>query len=232
MRRHEIGMRPGFQHDLEEIAGIETEDRPAVGGDVADSSEPRRHAIDSLEIRRIDQMMDFAGAVALLVDGGNLDLEHEPHRSAARGRQGLSRRLGDVVAQAKEAAFGGNELLLELGAPGGMGEIPGTDDADALAAGPGGEMLEIEVPAGGTRMLRVNVQVRVESHARRAPSSEPRRCSDRNPWEAWSALSLIRGRTERPPVDSCRGGGTTLHPCWASCPNFIHRRHAASLGSR
>ena len=148
MRRHQIGVGTGFERDLQEIAGIESENRSAVGGDVADTRQPCRHAIDGLEIGRIDQVMDFAGTVALLVDGRDFHLEHEPHRRAARRRQRLRHRLLDVVAQAVEAGLGGDQLLLELGAPGGMGEVAGGDDTDALAAGPCGEMLEIEIAAG------------------------------------------------------------------------------------
>src|SRR5262249_56876767 len=99
--------------------------------------------------------MDFAGAVGLLVDGGDFDLEHEAHRRAARGRQRLRNRLLDVVAQAIEAGLGGNELLLELGAPSRMSEVASADHADALSARPRGEMLEIEIPAPPPRGFRL-----------------------------------------------------------------------------
>jgi hypothetical protein len=98
MRRHQVGMGAGFERDLKEIAGIEAENGAAVGGDIADAREPRRHAVDGLEVGGIDQVMDFAGAVTLLVDGRDFDLEHEPHRRAARRRQRLRHRLLDVVA--------------------------------------------------------------------------------------------------------------------------------------
>src|SRR5262245_24287454 len=45
-----------------------------------------------------------------------------------------------------------------------MCAVPGGDDTGALAAGPGREMLEVEIPAGGARTFRVDVQVRVEAH--------------------------------------------------------------------
>jgi hypothetical protein len=76
------------------------------------AGESRRHAIDRLEIRRVDQVMDFAGAVGLLVDGGDFDLEHETHRRAASRRQRLRDRLLDVVAQSVEARLRRHELLL------------------------------------------------------------------------------------------------------------------------
>src|SRR5260370_1090915 len=85
-------------------------------------------------------------------------------------------RVRDVAAQAREAGLGGNELLLELGAPGRMGEVAGADHADAFAARPGGEVLEIEIPARRPRVFRVDVQVRVEahvSHARAARLLQP-----------------------------------------------------------
>ena len=86
MRGHEIGVRAGLERNLQEVAGIEPEDRPPVGRDIAATAKPRRHAIDGLEVGRVDQVMDFAGAVGLLVDGGDFDLEHEAHRGAARRR--------------------------------------------------------------------------------------------------------------------------------------------------
>ena len=110
MRRHQIGVRAGFERDLQEVARVEAEDRPAVGGDIADAREPRRHAIDGLEVGRVDQVVDFAGAVTLLVDGGDFHLEHEAHRRAARCRQRSRDRLLDVVAQAEQAGLGRNEL--------------------------------------------------------------------------------------------------------------------------
>ena len=164
MGRHQIGVRAGFERDLQQVARIEAEDRTAVRGDVADAGEPRRHAIDRLEIGRIDQMVDFAGALALLVDRRNLDLEHEPHRGAAWCRQRRHHGLLDVVAQAKEPRLGSNELVAELGAPSRMGKVAGRHHPDTLAARPGGEVLEIEIPAGGSRVFRVDVQVRVEGH--------------------------------------------------------------------
>ena len=65
-----------------------------------------------------------------------------------------------------------------------MGEVAGADHADAFAARPGGEVLEIEIPARRPRVFRVDVQVRVEahvSHARAAwmlqPSIWKKRCA-------------------------------------------------------
>ena len=86
MGRYQIGVRTGFECDFEQVAGIQAENRAAVGRDVADAGEPCRHAIDGLEVRCVDQVMDFAGAVGLLVDGGDFDFEHEAHRRAARSR--------------------------------------------------------------------------------------------------------------------------------------------------
>jgi len=49
-----------------------------------------------------------------------------------------------------------------------MGEVAGADHADALAARPGGEVLEIEIPARRPRVSRVDVQIRVEAHVSHA----------------------------------------------------------------
>ena len=84
--RYQIGVRTGFECDFEQVAGIQAENRAAIGRDVADAGEPCRHAIDGLKIGCVDQVMDFAGAVGLLVDGGDFDLEHEACRGAAHRR--------------------------------------------------------------------------------------------------------------------------------------------------
>src|SRR5262245_36741295 len=112
--------------------------------------------------------MNFAGAIGLLVDGGDFDLEHEAHRRAACTRQRLRNRLLDVAAQPKEPGLGGDELLIEFGAPGRVREVAGRDHADPLPAGPGGEMFEVEIAARRARMFRVDVQIRVEAHASHA----------------------------------------------------------------
>src|SRR5262249_32523184 len=105
------------------------------------------------------------GAFAFLVDRRDLDFEHESDRRSARGRQRLRDCPLDIIAKAIEAGLGRDQLVFELGAPGGMREVAGTNDADACARRPGREVLEIEIPTGRTRIFRVDVQIRVEAHA-------------------------------------------------------------------
>ena len=60
--------------------------------------------------------------------------------------------------------LGRNELLLQFGRPGRVGEVAGRDHADALEAGPIGEMFEVEIPTGRARVFGVDVEVGVEAH--------------------------------------------------------------------
>src|SRR5690606_4309185 len=71
---------------------------------------------------------------------------------------------GEVVAQAEQPVLGRHELLLQLGEPGGVREVPRADHRDALELRPAREVLEVEVAAGGARVLRVDVQVGDEGH--------------------------------------------------------------------
>jgi hypothetical protein len=169
MRRNEIGVGARFQRDLEKVARVEAEDRPAVGGDVADTGEALGDAVGGGEIRRIDQVMNLPRLVALLVDRGNLHREHEAHRRAACRRYRLRDRLLDLGAQAEQAGLGRNELVLQLGAPDRMAKVAGADHGNTLARRPGRQMLEIEIAAGGARIFRVHVQVGVKAgHGRKA----------------------------------------------------------------
>ena len=72
----------------------------------------RATAVGGVEVGHIDQVVDFPRPVGLLVDGGDLDLEHEAHRRAARRRQRCGDRLLDSVAQAKKAGLGRHQLSL------------------------------------------------------------------------------------------------------------------------
>src|SRR5262245_9819230 len=98
-----------------------------------------------------------------------------------------------------------------------MGEVAGADHADALAARPGGELLEIEIPARRPRVSRVDVQVRVEAHGghalfRATPgSSEPRERSGGASGEHRRARhkGAIRPRAKSTPVDIRAPGDCT-----------------------
>ena len=164
MRRDEIGVRTGRERDLQQIARVEPENRPPVGGDIADAGKPIGNAVGDSEIGRIDQVVDFARLIGLLVDRGDFDREHEAHRRLAARRQRSRDRLLDLATQAEQSRLRRNELVFQFGAPSRMGEIAGADHTDALAGGPCEQMLEVEIAAGGARIFRVDVQVGVKAH--------------------------------------------------------------------
>ena len=178
-RRPDVGgdqVRPGtrFKGDLEQVPGVEPQDRPPVRVQVAYPGQAVDHPVGGFEVGGVDQVVDLPGPVELLVDGRDLDRKHEPdrvRRAPARRRQPLLDEPLQVRAQAKEPRLGGHELLLELGPPRRVGEVAGGDDADALLAGPEREVLQVAVPAGRARVLGVDVEVGVERHAAGFPST-------------------------------------------------------------
>ena len=157
-----------FQGDLQQVPGIEAQDRPSVRVQVADPGQAVHHPLRCLEIRGVDQVMDLSCLVELLVDGRNLDRQHETHRAPA-APAGRRKPLLDgpfqIGPQAEQPRLRGHELLLQLGPPRRMGEVARGDDADALLAGPDGQMLKVAVPAGGPGVLGMDVQIGVEGHA-------------------------------------------------------------------
>ena len=125
------------------------------------------------EIGRVDQVVNLPRAIALLVDGRDFDREHEPHvrRRCGAGKQPRHLFL-DPARQAEEAGLGGHELLAKLRTPGGMREIAGGDEIDALHPRGGGEMLEIEVAAGRAGIFRMDVKIGGEAHRGQPPPTE------------------------------------------------------------
>jgi hypothetical protein len=162
--RHQIGVGTRFQHDLQQVARVEAEDWPSVGGDVADARQSRGEAIGGREVRHVDEVVDLTRQLALLVDGRDLHREHEARLPVATGRQPLVDGSRDVVAQAEQAGLGRHQRLLQLSEPDRMGEVAGADDRDALLARPIGEVFEVAVLARGTRVFRMDVEIGVKAH--------------------------------------------------------------------
>src|SRR5262249_36429872 len=164
VRWHQVGGGSGLERDFEEIARVEPEDRPTIGGDVADTRKPLGEAVGGREVGGVDEVVDLPGAVALLVDRRYFHLEHEAHGHATGRRQRRCDRMLDVVTQAEQAGLGWDEFLLQFGAPDRVRKVSGRDHADTLACGPVSEALQIEVAAGRARIFRMDMQVGVEAH--------------------------------------------------------------------
>ncbi|AUX22690.1 uncharacterized protein SOCEGT47_031960 [Sorangium cellulosum] len=164
VRRHEVGALARLQHDLEQVARVEPQDRPPVGAQVADLRERADDAIGGLEVGRIEEMMDLPRPVSLLVDRGDLHRQDEAGRPAARPGEPLRDGAGEVVPQAEQPGLGRYEALPELGHPCGVGEVPRADHRDALALSPVTEMREIAIAARRAGVLRMHVEIGVEAH--------------------------------------------------------------------
>ena len=164
----EVRAGVGLQGDLQQVPGVEPQDRPSVRMEVADPREAPGHPVHRLEVRGVDEMVNLPGLVELLVDGRDLDRKHEPGggRAAPAGRrQPAFDEPLQIGPQAVEARLRGHELLLQLRPPRRMREVAGADDGDAFLARPEREVFEITAPAGRARVLGVHVQIGVEDHA-------------------------------------------------------------------
>ncbi len=151
--RHQVGAGAALKGDLQQVARVEAEDRPPVRGDVADAPEPAVEAPGRIEVRHIDEVVDLAGALAALVDGGDLHREHEAHRPAARRRQGPPDLAVEVATQAEQTRLGRLQTATKLLEPRRVRKVPGAHHGNALPPRPPGEVLEVAVPAARARVL-------------------------------------------------------------------------------
>jgi hypothetical protein len=163
MGRDQVTSFTTLDGQLQQVTTVEPQNRTTIGGYIADSVQTLSKTLSLLEIRHIDQVMDFTGPICLLVDGRDLDLQHEPDRIAAPAdpRVHFSLQIG---AKPKQTGLGFYKFLLSLREPRGMREITAGNDGDTLLASPTGKVLQITFAAGGPRILRMDVQVRVEGH--------------------------------------------------------------------
>ncbi len=135
--------------DLHQVFGIEAQDGPAVGGDVADGGQLAADLIGALQIRRENERVHFAGGAVLFIDGADLRRQAETQgyvpgaKPLGYGRQGRFR-----ITQSEKTPPVRDQLLPEHCPPLGMGKIARAHQVDALDPGPGGQLFHGQRPAG------------------------------------------------------------------------------------
>ncbi|HWR93162.1 MAG TPA: hypothetical protein VN300_12060, partial [Desulfobacterales bacterium] len=68
MGRHQKGIRGCLQHNLQQVAGVEPQNRPAVGMDVSYAFEPKVQPPGGFQVRHDHQVMVLASATVLFVN--------------------------------------------------------------------------------------------------------------------------------------------------------------------
>ena len=103
-----------------------------------------------------EDVVHLSGLAPLLVDGADFPRDEKPRLPLGPGAvPGQAVRL----LQAVEPLLRREELLLQLLPPGGVSEVPGAHQSDALFPGPQVQVGQVAVPAGGPGVAGVDVQV-------------------------------------------------------------------------
>ena len=112
-------------------------------------------------------MVDLCACFSpFFVDGRDFDLEHEADRVGVTGLWQLFSDLAfDLGLQPEQAGLCWNKLFPDFRNPSWMGEITGPDQRNTFFCSPIGCMLQISVLARRPRIFRVDVQIRVKTHA-------------------------------------------------------------------
>ncbi len=160
MGRHEVAALPGAEGDLQQITGVQPQDGTPVRGEVTDLPKTRGDPAGGVGVRSVEEMVNLAGLLPPLVDRGDLRGQHESGCRPARRRQRPQDVSLKVGTQPEQTRLGRHELGGDLLRPGRVGEVTGADHCDALARRPPGQMLQVAVPAAGSGVLGVDVQVR------------------------------------------------------------------------
>ena len=150
-------IRAGLQGDLQQIPAVQAQDGPPVGVEVANGLQAAGEGLRRLQMGQENQGVNLAHLAVFLVDGADLPGDYEPGRVRPGSLQGIESllRLGQLVPQ--------------LGPPGGVGEVAGAYQADALPSGPGIQRLRLQLLAGGPGVFGVDMQIG-DIHAASSPS--------------------------------------------------------------
>ena len=85
MGRDEIALWVGLQHNFEQIARIQPQNRAAIRTNVADPFQPCLQPFQRGKGGHKDQVVDFANGVVFLVDVADLTTQQKAHRPLAGG---------------------------------------------------------------------------------------------------------------------------------------------------
>src|SRR6185369_10032827 len=81
MGRHQESLRCLLQEDLQQVAAVEAEDRPAVRPYIADGGELRVDPFGRGKIRDVEKIMDLPDPAVTLVDAAYLGGQEEADRA-------------------------------------------------------------------------------------------------------------------------------------------------------
>ena len=170
MGRHQKTAPALFQGNGQKFPGVQAQDGPSVRLKVADRGQGMVDPAHGREIRGHQDVVDLADPAVFLVDGTDLGGEHktDPVQGQPVGldpgrHQGLDRgRING--AQPKKAGLGLDQMLIQMGQPAGMGEIPGPDHLDPLDRGPGCQAGDLAGLARSPGKTGMDMQIGNVSH--------------------------------------------------------------------
>ncbi len=157
--RNEEDIWTSLQADLQQVAAIQSQDRPAVGVEVADSCQSVVELINGGEVWQRHDVVNFARAAVLLVDGADLHGEEKAHLTAARWIELVFDCAGQIRSETKDAILGRLQFLLDLSEPFRMREVGGANKVDALERRPSMQVFRGQVAAGRAGMTRVEMNI-------------------------------------------------------------------------
>ena len=128
MSRNEEAPRPGVQRNFQEVPGVQAEDWPAIGSQVAHLGQCRGDGARRLERGGVEEMVHLPGCAVAFVNGGDLRRQQEPDFRPAAWRQGAPEPGRELRLERQQPRLRGHQQLGKLGRPGGMSEIACADD--------------------------------------------------------------------------------------------------------
>ena len=159
MSGNQPGVGRSVQDDIKQVSAVESKYGPPVCLEIADFSEGGVDGVNSIEVRREDQGVDFSGCSIALVNAADFDIEDEVNVLPTGGRDAGVDFGFQFRPQFQQAVASVNQLVLQFSDPGRVGEVAGGDDTDALALSPGAESFQAAFPAGGTGQMRMDMEV-------------------------------------------------------------------------
>ena len=150
--------------DFQQVAGVESQNGSAVGGDIAYLGQSALNLFRRFKIGGKDQVVHFTQPPVFFIDIADLGRQHKTRLTRWCGKRQAVGLRPELFFKAEQTFFGRLQLFFQFLQPARMGEVAAAHHGDALDPGPVIQIFGNELFAGGDGIMRMDMQIGDKFH--------------------------------------------------------------------
>ncbi|MBI9085829.1 MAG: hypothetical protein JEZ11_19680 [Desulfobacterales bacterium] len=119
--------RIGLQEQFQQVPGIESQNGPAIGYNIAYLPQFFTESFRRFQVRCENKIMIFPGPPFFFINIADLGAQYKTDRPPTWFRHMAITTVGQIFPEPEKAGLGRYQFFADFGKPSGMGEISGAD---------------------------------------------------------------------------------------------------------